>query len=103
MELTIAAVKTFGDFRLAAGVSVAGERIGIFGTSGSGKSTLVNMIAGLVRPDRGEISVDGEILFSSEKGIDVPPERRRVGLVFQQSLLFPHLNVRGNLLYGWRR
>src|SRR3974390_548823 len=73
----------------------------LFGRSGSGKTTLVNAIAGLVRPDRGAIEVKGEYLFESARGIDVPVERRRVGYVFQEGRLFPHLTVRGNLNYGY--
>jgi molybdate transport system ATP-binding protein len=73
----------------------------LFGRSGSGKTTLVNVIAGLVRPDRGAIEVNGECLFDSARGIDVPVERRRVGYVFQEGRLFPHLTVRGNLNYGY--
>jgi molybdate transport system ATP-binding protein len=61
------------------------------------------MLAGLVRPDRGRIAVGGELLFSSERGIDLAPERRRLGYVFQEGRLFPHYSVRGNLLYGARR
>ena len=72
----------------------------LFGRSGSGKTTLVNAIAGLVRPDRGAIEVNGECLFDSARGIDVPVERRRVGYVFQEGRLFPHLTVRANLRYG---
>ena len=75
----------------------------LFGRSGAGKSTLVNAIAGLVRPQRGAIVVNGERLFDSARGIDVPVERRRVGYVFQEGRLFPHLTVRGNLDYGLRR
>ena len=103
MDLTLKVTKTFGDFTLAADVSASGSRIGIFGESGSGKSTLVNMVAGLARPDGGEIILDGEPLFSAERGVNVLPERRRVALVFQHPHLFPHLSVRGNLLYGWKR
>ncbi len=73
----------------------------LFGRSGSGKTTLVNAIAGLVRPDRGAIEVNGECLFESARGIDVPVERRRIGYVFQEGRLFPHLTVRGNLNYGY--
>jgi molybdate transport system ATP-binding protein len=73
----------------------------VFGPSGSGKTTLLNLVAGLLRPDRGAISIDGELLFSAAQGIDLPPERRRVGYVFQDDLLFPHLTVRQNLRYGY--
>ena len=72
----------------------------LFGRSGAGKTSLVNMIAGLVRPDRGRIEIDGQVLFDSAAGVDLPAEDRRVGYVFQEGRLFPHLTVRRNLLYG---
>jgi molybdate transport system ATP-binding protein len=61
------------------------------------------MVAGLVTPDDGFIALDGEVLFDSGRKIDVPTAKRRIGMVFQQAHLFPHLSVRGNLLFGWRR
>ncbi|MEO7728576.1 MAG: molybdenum ABC transporter ATP-binding protein [Burkholderiales bacterium] len=73
----------------------------LFGHSGSGKTTLVNAIAGLARPDRGSIEINGDCLFDSARGIDVAVENRRVGYVFQEGRLFPHLTVRGNLDYGY--
>ena len=84
-------------------LELSGERIGIFGPSGSGKSTLVNLLAGLARPDSGRIALDNRPLFDSECGINLRPEQRRIALVFQQHALFPHLNVRRNLLYGYNR
>ncbi len=72
----------------------------VFGRSGSGKTTLINALAGLLRPKSGRIALDGVTLFDSETGIHVPPERRRVGYVFQDARLFPHLTARSNLLYG---
>ena len=72
----------------------------LFGRSGAGKSSLVNMIAGLVRPDRGRIEIDGQVLFDSARGVDIPAEARRIGYVFQEGRLFPHFTVRRNLLYG---
>ena len=75
----------------------------MFGPSGSGKSTLVNLIAGLEQPDSGFVSLDGEMLFDSNCGINIPPEHRRIGIVFQHPHLFPHLSVRNNLLYGFKR
>lgn len=103
MDIRIAVEKRLGDFSLQADVAMTGERISIFGASGSGKSTLVGLLAGLQQPDRGEISVDGDSLFSSSKRINVPPEQRRIAIVFQQHCLFPHLDVKANLLYGYRR
>lgn len=75
----------------------------VFGPSGAGKTSLLNMVAGLMRPDEGEITVDDVCLFSSDSGVDLPPERRRIGYVFQDDLLFPHLTVEANLRYGYGR
>jgi molybdate transport system ATP-binding protein len=75
----------------------------LFGPSGAGKSTIIHAIAGLVRPERGRIVLQGETLLDTERGIFVPAAARHVGVVFQDSRLFPHLSVRSNLLYGWRR
>jgi molybdate transport system ATP-binding protein len=72
----------------------------LFGQSGSGKSVTLNLIAGLMRPDQGYIRLDGVPLVETEKGIFLPMHRRRIGLVFQDSNLFPHLSVKQNLLYG---
>lgn len=95
--------KSFPGFQLAADVTINGDRVGVFGASGCGKSTLVGMLAGFLKPDAGEIVLDGEQLFSSRKNINVRPEQRRIAMVFQQHALFPHLNVRNNLLYGYKR
>jgi molybdate transport system ATP-binding protein len=76
---------------------------GLFGPSGSGKSTALGIIAGLLRPDRGRIVLDGETLYDGADGVCLPPHRRRIGLVFQDSQLFPHYSVKGNLLYGLRK
>ena len=102
--LEIDVAKDLEGFRLEA--QVACETSGVtalFGRSGAGKTSLVNMLAGLLRPDRGRIALRGEVLFDSADGIDRPPERRRLGYVFQEGRLFPHLSVRGNLNYGLRR
>src|SRR5690606_10285218 len=74
--------------------------VALVGPSGAGKTTVLNAIAGLVRPRSGHISVDGRVLFDSARGIDLPAHRRRVGYVFQDARLFPHMDVRANLLYG---
>ncbi|OWY06126.1 molybdenum ABC transporter ATP-binding protein [Thioclava sp. F1Mire-8] len=74
----------------------------LFGPSGAGKTTVVNAVAGLLRPDRGRIVVNGEVLLETEAGICLPPHKRRIGYVFQDARLFPHLSVRSNLLYGQR-
>jgi molybdate transport system ATP-binding protein len=76
--------------------------VALFGRSGSGKSTIVNAIAGIVRPERGRIVIGDRVLFDSARRVELPPERRRVGCVFQDALLFPHLDVRANLAYGER-
>ncbi len=103
MELQVALRKSYGTFLLDADFALKGERIGIFGPSGSGKSALVGLIAGLHHPDRGLIMLDGETLFDSRQRLDVRPERRRISMVFQRPHLFPHLSVKGNLLYGYKR
>ena len=103
MRLTVSVQKKLGQFQFAADFDLTGHRVGLFGPSGSGKSTLMHLLAGLLRPDCGSIRLDDTVLFDSARGIDLAPEQRRVGVVFQHSLLFPHLSVRRNLLYGWRR
>jgi molybdate transport system ATP-binding protein len=77
--------------------------IALFGRSGSGKTTLVNIISGLLAPDRGEVCIGDEVLTDTRAGISVPVEQRRIGYVFQEARLFPHLSVAGNLRYGARR
>ncbi|HXX83691.1 MAG TPA: molybdenum ABC transporter ATP-binding protein [Casimicrobiaceae bacterium] len=90
-------------FELAVAFQAQAPVVGLFGRSGSGKTTLVNAFAGITRPRRGHIVVNGEVLFDSEHGIDLPPEKRRLGYVFQDDLLFPHLTAEANLLYGFHR
>src|SRR5438874_9321269 len=94
--------KQLGEFSLTASLPSEGRVIGLFGASGAGKTSLVNMIAGLLRPDRGTIVIDGEIVDDTAAGIHVPTWRRRIGYVFQDARLFPHLNVAQNLDYGRR-
>ena len=91
-----------GAFRLEGAFRSDAPIVALFGRSGSGKSTIVEAIAGLLRPDAGHIRVGGRTLFDAGRGIDLTPEARRVGCVFQDALLFPHLSVRGNLAYGER-
>jgi molybdate transport system ATP-binding protein len=74
----------------------------LFGPSGAGKTSVLEALAGIVKPERGHITVAGRTLFDAALGIDVPPELRGCGYVFQDSRLFPHRSVRANLLYGWR-
>jgi molybdate transport system ATP-binding protein len=91
-----------GTFTLQGCLTLEYPVSGLFGPSGCGKSTLLRAIAGLIRPQRGFIRLDGSTLFDLEKGIDLLPHRRRMGLVFQDSPLFPHLSVESNLLYGFK-
>jgi len=98
--LSVDIERGLGEFRLAASFE-AGEGVtALFGRSGAGKTSVVNAIAGILRPDRGRITINGEILFDAARGIDVATPRRRVGYVFQEGRLFPHLNVRQNLNYA---
>ena len=94
--------KRLGDFSIAARFETAAGVTALFGPSGAGKTTVVNMIAGLVTPDRGRITLADAVLFDSAQRIDVPAHRRRIGYVFQEGRLFPHLSVAGNLDYGRR-
>jgi molybdate transport system ATP-binding protein len=100
MSLDIDVDHTRGSFHLTARFSTAPGLTALFGRSGSGKSTLVDIVGGLVRPDRGRVAVDGQVLVDTERDVFVPSHRRRIGYVFQDSRLFPHLSVRRNLLYG---
>jgi molybdate transport system ATP-binding protein len=91
------------EFVVEAELSLGRETLALAGPSGAGKSTVLRAIAGLVRPARGRIVVDGETWFDGERRIDLPPDRRSVGLVFQDYALFPHMTVRQNIGYGGRR
>ena len=92
--------KRLGEFGVAAKFESKDGVTALFGSSGSGKTSIVNMIAGLVAPDRGRIALDDVALFDSAARIDIPPHRRRIGYVFQEGRLFPHLTVAQNLDYG---
>jgi molybdate transport system ATP-binding protein len=94
--------KQLGEFSLQAAFASEGRVTGLFGASGAGKTSLINMIAGLLRPDRGSIAIDDETLDDTTANLHVPPHRRRIGYVFQDARLFPHLDVRQNLDYGRR-
>jgi molybdate transport system ATP-binding protein len=100
--LTIDVEKQLGALKLIVRFQAAGGATALFGPSGAGKTSVVNMIAGLLTPDRGLIAIGDTVLFDSARGIDVPPHRRRIGYVFQEGRLFPHLSVRQNLDYGRR-
>jgi molybdate transport system ATP-binding protein len=104
MSLAVALSHRLGAFRLDAKFQV--ERPGVtalFGPSGAGKTSIVNAIAGLLRPDDGRIVLSGETLVDTAARVFTPARRRRVGYVFQDSRLFPHLSVANNLRFGWRR
>lgn len=92
-----------GQLALAVAFEADARLTALFGRSGAGKTTIVNLIAGLLRPDRGRIEIDGRVLFDSAAGIDLAVHERRIGYVFQEARLFPHLTVRRNLLYGHDR
>jgi molybdate transport system ATP-binding protein len=94
--------KQLGEFSVEACFASEGRVTGLFGASGAGKTSLVNMIAGLLRPDRGIIAIDTETLDDTDHRVHVPAHRRRIGYVFQDARLFPHLDVRENLDYGRR-
>lgn len=94
--------RKLGDRTIALDLNADARLTALFGPSGAGKSSILNMVAGLLRPDHGRIVVDGEVLFDSAAGIDLPPNRRRAGYVFQDARLFPHKRVRDNLTYGMK-
>jgi len=98
--LAVDVEKRLGEFRIAAKFETAGGATALFGPSGAGKTSVINMIAGLVGPDRGRIVLDDVVLFDSAASIDAPAHRRRIGTVFQEGRLFPHLTVAQNLDYG---
>ncbi len=91
-----------GEADIATRFSATSGLTALFGPSGAGKSSILNMIAGLLRPESGTITVAGRTLFDSAGGVDIPPHQRRAGYVFQDARLFPHMRVRANLLYGWK-
>ena len=94
---------TQGNFRLNVAFQGAASGVtALFGPSGAGKTSIVNMVAGLQKPDAGRIAVNGLCLFDSAQKIHLPPEKRRIGYVFQEGRLLPHLSVRANLTYGMR-
>lgn len=96
--LTVTVEKQLGDFALNAAFTSEGGVTALFGASGTGKTSIINMIAGLLTPDRGEIALDGETLFDAH--VNVPAWQRRIGVVFQEGRLFPHFTVKHNLDYG---
>jgi molybdate transport system ATP-binding protein len=101
-ELSLDLACPLRSFELALALEVERETLALVGPSGAGKTTVLRAIAGLVRPREGRVVLGGETLFDSERGIDRPPEERRVGLVFQEYALFPHLSVERNVAFGGR-
>jgi len=102
-RLSINVQRQVGDFTIDVKIETGSGITSLFGRSGAGKSTIVAMIAGLIKPDEGQIRIGDKVLFDSTQGIDITPERRGVGYVFQDARLFPHMSVAQNLRYGLNR
>jgi molybdate transport system ATP-binding protein len=100
--IEIAASLRFGAFSLDARIAAHGRTLAICGASGAGKTTLLMIVAGLLRPNAGRVAIDGTVFLNTADGVDLPPRRRRIGYVFQEARLFPHLSVAQNLRYGER-
>jgi molybdate transport system ATP-binding protein len=100
MGLSLEVVKKVNGFKLEISWKIDNELAVLFGYSGAGKSLTLQLIAGLLKPDQGRIAANGDILFDSEKHINVPPQHRNLGYVFQDLALFPHMSVRQNIAYG---
>lgn len=98
--LAVAFRHAFGDFTLDVQFRAPPGVTALFGSSGSGKTTVINVVAGLLRPQEGRVSSGGQDLLDTARGLCLPPHRRRLGYIFQEGRLFPHLTVRQNLLYG---
>jgi molybdate transport system ATP-binding protein len=102
--LSVEVKARLGDFRLDAAFEGTGDGVTVlFGPSGAGKSSVLAAVAGAQRPDSGRIALGDRVLYDSAAGIDLPMERRRIGWVFQDARLFPHLSVEGNLRFGLKR
>ena len=97
MSLFVDIRKNMGDFQLNVRFEAENERLSLLGASGCGKSVTLRCIAGILTPDEGKILLDGVTLFDSGSGIDLPPQKRQVGYLFQQYALFPHMTVRQNI------
>ncbi|MGH7031506.1 MAG: ATP-binding cassette domain-containing protein, partial [Stellaceae bacterium] len=100
MSLEVDIRHRLGGFVLEASFATQGRLTALFGHSGAGKTSLVNIIAGLLRPERGRVAIDGRVLVDTNSGVFVAKHRRHIGYIFQEPRLFPHLSVRRNLLYG---
>lgn len=100
MTLALDIRHRLGTFMLDVQFETGSGLIALFGRSGAGKTSVVNTIAGLIRPHEGTVMLHGTVLVDTARGVFLPPHRRRIGYVFQEGRLFPHLTVRQNLLYG---
>jgi molybdate transport system ATP-binding protein len=100
MSLEVRVKHQLGETKIDVDFQTNSRLTALFGKSGSGKSSITNMIAGLIKPAQGRIVVDGRVLFDSELRVNIPTHQRRIGYVFQDGLLFPHLTVEQNLNYG---
>lgn len=100
MSVFVDIQKTFGSFSLNVKLQAEDEVLALLGASGSGKSLTLKCIAGIEKPDKGKIVLDGVTLFDSEKGINLPPQKRKTGLLFQNYALFPHMTVLENIKTG---
>lgn len=102
MSFELRLERQLGNRQISLSHDSEGGLVALFGPSGAGKTSILNMVAGLLKPDSGRIIIDGETLFDSEHSVNLPPEQRRVGYVFQDLRLFPHKTVAENLRYGQR-
>lgn len=103
MSFDLALERRIGNLDLAFNIKTGAGLTAIIGPSGVGKTSLLNMVAGLLKPDRGHINVAGQPLFDSASGLNLPPEKRHCGYIFQDGRLFPHMRVAANLDYGYKR
>lgn len=104
MSLDVALKHSFGQFALDTAFRVERACVtALFGPSGAGKTSVINAVAGLFRPAEGRIAVNGRVVLDTKAGVFIPARARRMGYVFQDTRLFPHMNVEGNLRFGWRR
>lgn len=100
MKLHVDIEKDLHSFRLKVSFDTDGEVFAVLGSSGSGKSMTLKCIAGIEKPDRGVVTLGGRVLFDSAAGIDLPPQKRRIGYLFQDHALFPHMTVMENISCG---
>ena len=100
MSLVLDIKKRYPGFMLDMQLEAGEERVALLGASGCGKSCTLRCIAGVETPDEGKIVVNGVTFFDSERNINLPPQQRRVGLLFQNYALFPHMSVKNNIIYG---